>query len=198
MNLRFLRLFFRYLRAGRRGDAAAMKAAAFGSGAYSEIAQKLQQLEDPFPAIDLARLRDGPPESFGRHYVAFMEANRLKPLAVSADVAAALRPDHILEVRYPILHDAFHVLLGFDTTLPGELGVWSFVSAQHYSPAFDRAGRWGAALYPLIAPRQRAALRAAAERGRALAGRAPCLITAPLDRYWAEPIDDVRRRFGLG
>ena len=127
-----------------------------------------------------------------------MDANGLRPFLVSRHAADALWPEHTLEVRYPLFHDAFHVLLGFDTSLPGELGVWSFVAAQRYSRAYDRAGRWGRLVYPLVAPRQRGALRAAAERGRRLAAIAPCLIAEPLDRYWGEPLTAVRARFGLG
>jgi ubiquinone biosynthesis protein Coq4 len=174
-----------------------MKAAAFGARAYPEIAASLRGLSDPFPTIDLETLRAGPAQSFGRHYAAVMDANGLRPFSVSREVTDALWPDHVLEVRYPLLHDAFHVLLGFDTTLPGELGVWSFVSGQHYSPAFDRAARLGRALYPLIAPRQRLALRAAAAHGHLLATRAACLIVEPLDRYFLEPLDTVRARLGL-
>jgi ubiquinone biosynthesis protein Coq4 len=198
MNLRFAAQFIRHLRAGRMGDAAAMKAAAFGGPAYPEIAAKLRALGNPFPAIDLAALRAHPAASFGAAYAAFLDRNGLRPFTVSPEVAAELWPDHVLEVRYPLLHDAFHVLLGFDVTLAGELGVWSFVAAQRYSPSFDRAGRLGALLYPLAAPGRRAALRAAAARGRALGQDAVCLIAEPLEEYWATNLEEVRARCALG
>lgn len=198
MDLRFAVKFVRYLRAGRMGDAAAMKAAAFGGRAYPEIAARLRALRDPFPAIDLDTLRALPAQSFGAAYVAFLDRHHLRPFAVSPEVVAELWPDHVLEVRYPLLHDAFHVLLGFDVTLAGELGVWSFVSAQHYSPSFDRAARLGGFIYPLVAPGQRAALTIAASRGRALAAQAACLIAEPIEDYWAMRLEEVRARLGLG
>ncbi len=197
MNLRFAGKFWRYLRAGRTGDAAAMKAATFGARAYPEIAEKLRQLRNPFPVIDLDLLRKAPEGSFGRAYAAFLDRNDLRPFVVSEEVAEELWPEHVLEVRYPLLHDAFHVLLDFDVSLPGELGVWSFVAAQHYSPAFDRAGRWGAALYPLAAPHRRAALRAAVMRGRSLGAQANCLIAEPLELYWQDSLEEVREGFGI-
>jgi ubiquinone biosynthesis protein Coq4 len=197
MNLKFAWAFVRYLRAGRMGDAAAMKAAMFGARAYPGIAEKLRRLRTPFPAIDLDALRALPDTSFGRQYAAFLDRNGLRPFQVSPEVAEELWPDHVLEVRYPLLHDAFHVLLDFDISLPGELGVWSFVAAQHYSPAFDRAGRLGARFYPLVAPRKRAALAAAAERGRELGERAACLIAEPLEFYWQDPIEEVRAEIGI-
>lgn len=198
MNPAFLGKFVRYLWAGRMGDAAAMKAAMFGGRAYPEIAARLRGLRQPFPVIDLDGLRAAPADSFGRRYVEFLDRHKLRPLTVSPEIAAALWPDHVLEARYPLLHDAFHVLLDFDTSLPGELGVWSFVSAQHYSPAFDRAASFGALLYPLVAPGRRGELREAAARGRALARHASCLIAEPMEEFWREPIDAVRARFGLG
>ena len=197
MNLRFLLEAIRCWRAGRMGDSAGYKAAAFGGRAYPAIEAALRRLDEPFPAIDLDRLRGCPPGSFGQAYVAFMDANRLRPFLLSPEAATELGRDHVLEVRYPLLHDAFHTLLGFDTSLPGELGVWSFVAAQRYSPQFDRAGRLGALLYPIVAPGRRAALRAAAERGRRLARRAPCLIAEKLERSWAEPLPLLRARLGL-
>ena len=197
MNLKFAWDFVRYLRAGRVGDAAAMKAAMFGARAYPGIAEKLRRLCTPFPAIDLDALRALPDSSFGRQYAAFLDRNGLRPFQVSPEVAEELWPEHVLEVRYPLLHDAFHVLLDFDISLPGELGVWSFVAAQHYSPAYDRAGRLGARFYPLVAPRRHAALSAAAERGRRLGARAACLIAEPLELYWQEPIEHVREELGL-
>jgi ubiquinone biosynthesis protein COQ4 len=197
MNLKFAGAFIAHLRAGRMGDAAAMKAAMFGARAYPDIAEKLRLLRAPFPAIDLAALRALPEASFGRQYAAFLDRNGLRPFQVSPEVAEELWPEHVLEVRYPLLHDAFHVLLDFDISLAGELGVWSFVAAQHYSPAYDRAGRLGARFYPLVAPRRRSALAAAAERGRALGERAACLIAEPLELYWPEQIAQVRAELGL-
>lgn len=197
MNLKFAGAFITHLRAGRMGDAAAMKAAMFGARAYPEIAEKLRLLHAPFPAIDLEALRALPETSFGWQYAAFLDRNGLRPFQVSPEVAEELWPEHVLEVRYPLLHDAFHVLLDFDISLPGELGVWSFVAAQHYSPAYDRAGRLGARFYPLVAPVKRAALAAAAQRGRSLGERARCLIAEPLELYWSEPIERVREEFGL-
>ena len=133
MNLKFAGAFIAYLRAGRMGDAAAMKAAMFGARAYPEIAEKLRMLRAPFPTIDLGVLRALPEASFGRQYAAFLDRNRLRPFQVSPEVAEELWPEHVLEVRYPLLHDAFHVLLDFDISLAGELGV----AHRSVEPAHD-------------------------------------------------------------
>lgn len=184
-------------RQGLRGEAAVLKAAAFGATAYPELESRLRGLSEPFPTIDLDALRRLPAGTFGHAYATFMDANHLTPLSVSRELAAELSERSVLAVRYPIVHDAFHVLLGFDTSLAGELGVWSFVSAQHYGHAYDRAATLGRLFYPLVAPWQWRRLRASDARGQRLAERAVCLIEQAIQRYWQDPLSDVRRRFQL-
>jgi hypothetical protein len=196
-ELRLLGRAVRAFVAGRTGDAAAFKAAAAGARAHPGIAARLRALDDPLPRIDLDRLRSLPDGTFGRAYAAFMDANGLRPFAVSASVAEELAATHLLAVRYPMLHDAFHVLLDFDTTLAGELGVWSFVGAQRYGAAYERAALSGAVLYPLVVPWRLRELRAHRLRGRRLAATAACVIAEPLERWWAEPLDLVRARLGI-
>jgi ubiquinone biosynthesis protein Coq4 len=197
MNLRYLIRAIGYARKGRTGDAAAMKTAAFGNPAYPDVERALAALENPYPDIDLEALRAYPPSVFGRVYADHMDACGLRPFHVSHEVAAELGPSQILGVRYVLLHDAFHVLLGFDTSWPGEMGVWSFVSAQRYSPDFDRGVRLARRLYPLLAPRKKAELRAADARGQHLGESAPRLLMAPIETLFAMRLEDARRQLEL-
>jgi ubiquinone biosynthesis protein Coq4 len=187
----------RCFRAGRLGDAAAYKSAALVAEAPPDLDARLMQLETPLPRIVLAELRNLPAGSFGHAYARFMDEHRLTPLTISAPVAEELGRHHRLAVRYLLLHDAFHVLLGFDTRLPGELGVWSFVAAQGYSPTYRRAAAAARWLYALMAPTEWRALRAARRRGLALAREAECLIAQPIERHWRDGLDEVRRQLGL-
>lgn len=197
MNLRYLIRAISYARSGRTGDAAALKTAAFGNRAYPDVERELRALATPYPYIDLEALRTYPPDTFGRVYAEHMDACGLKPFHVSAEVAAELGPRQILGVRYVLLHDTFHVLLDFDTSWPGELGVWSFVSAQRYSHDFDRGVRLARKLYPILAPKKKAELRDAYERGTRLGASAPRLLMAPIETFFSKLIDDVRRDLGL-
>ena len=197
MRWRLLWRMFQSARAGRMGDAAALKGAALGSPAYPEIDAKLAALAEPFPAIDVEALRRLPEGTFGREYARFLDDQGLKPFIVSREVAEEVSCSSRLDVRYTLLHDAFHVLLGFDATLVGELGVWGFVSAQHYSPAYDRAVRMGRRLYPLIRPGRGPAWREAITRGETLARQAPCLIAEPLERLFPLPLTEARAQLGL-
>jgi ubiquinone biosynthesis protein Coq4 len=198
MHIPLISKAFRAYRAGRIGDAAVYKTAALGAPGYPGIERGLRTLDHLFPVIDLPALRLLDDDTFGRAYAQFIDGNKLQPLVVLADafvdIAGHAKP---LAVRYLLLHDAFHVLLGFDISLPGELGVWSFVGEQHYSPSFDRAATIARLLYPVIAPSQTGELRAARLAGMSLARSAPCLIVQPIDAFWEEPLISVRKRLGL-
>ena len=183
--------------AGQAGDPAAYKAAPLGTQAYADLDSTLAALANPLPAITLAELEAQPAESFGYTLAQFLQANQIQPLTLSSNARRELQDAPLLAVRYPILHDAFHVLLGFDTSLAGELGVWSFVAAQHYSPAFDRAawvGRW---FTRLITPWQWKRLYDYEQKGRRLGEQAVCVIAEPLEEFWALPLEEVRMRFNL-
>ena len=193
MDLALIVKAVRALRSGRVGDAAAYKAAAFASAAHPDVERRLRRLACPFPTIDLRELDALPIGTFGHAYVAFMHVRRLTPIVVSPEVADELVASHLLAVRYPIVHDAFHVLLGFGTDLPGELGVWTFVAEQGSCRSFERAAALARSLYPVVAPHRRAQLARARVRGLALARSAACLIAEPLETFWQDPLADVRR-----
>ena len=183
--------------AGNPGDTATYKAAALGTPAYGDLEQTLATLAHPLPEITLTELEAQSPGSFGHSLAQFLHHNHIQPLTLSPETRTNLQDAPILAIRYPIFHDAFHVLLGFDTSLAGELGVWSFVAAQHYSPAYDRAafiGRW---FTRLVTPWQQQRLNAYEQIGRTLGEQAACIISQPLEEYWSMPLQDVRQQFDL-
>ena len=197
MHLRYLIKALQSGFAGNSGDTAAYKAAALGTPAYGDLEQRLAALTRPLPEITLAELEIQSPGSFGHSLAQFLHNNHIQPLTLSPETRTHLQDASILAIRYPIFHDAFHVLLGFDTSLAGELGVWSFVAAQHYSPAYDRAafvGRW---FTRLVTPWQWPRLKTYEQAGRILGEQAACLIAQPLEEYWGMPLQDVRQQFDL-
>jgi len=102
-----------------------------------------------------------------------------------------------MPLRYALLHDAYHVLLGEATDWPGECAVWSFVSAQRYGPAFDRNGKIALVAYSLFHPMQRHRVHAAYERGKQGGEKAVCLITQIIEDYWSWPLVELRREWRL-
>lgn len=192
----FVFLAIQAYRQGQLGNVAAYKSAILGTQAYPEIAEKLSRLKTCFPHIDLATLRPLPAGTFGQIYAQHMDECHLTPLEISADVIASL-PDQSLGLRYTLLHDVFHVLLGYDTSLVGEMGVWAFVDAQHYSPSYQTAAWLAHYLYPLVIPHRYRQLRAIEQQSRRLGQQAACVIAQPLEDYWSDPLSTVRSRLGL-
>lgn len=78
---------------------------------------------------ELERLPDG---TFGREFARHMTANNL-----DVDFFPALAQDDLASYgidRVRRTHDLWHVLVGFDTRVPGELGLQAFTLAQLRAP----------------------------------------------------------------
>ncbi|MEM7136382.1 MAG: Coq4 family protein [Myxococcota bacterium] len=195
-RLQSLRKAVSAYRAGRIGDAAAYKAGLLQATPYPEVAEALSRLETPLPALSLDTLGECALGTLGRTYADHMRREDLTPLDLSDEARRDLG-EHVLGLRYTLLHDLFHVLLDFDTSWAGELGVWEFVGAQRYCPQYERAARWAWRVYPLLAPSEMSAFRANSARAKATAARASCIIAHDFTRSWAEPLDVVRVGLGL-
>lgn len=77
---------------------------------------------------DVAELLGLPAETLGGAYARHMTSRGLRP-----DFYDAVEPrdrNHYLRLRLRQTHDVWHVLTGFDTTLPGELGLQGFYQGQ--------------------------------------------------------------------
>jgi ubiquinone biosynthesis protein COQ4 len=192
MKLQLLVKSWQAYRARSLGDAVAYKAAALTEPGSAQLVAAIRQLRSPLPQIELAELAALAPQTFGHAYHAFMVANELTPLTISTPVVQELAAENVVAVRYVLLHDAFHVILGFDTSLAGELGVWTFVAAQGYSGTFARAATTARIVYPCLAIRQKEHLKAAVERATSLANAARPVLPMPLDEWWSLPLAEVR------
>lgn len=198
-DLSRFRLLFKAIQAyrqGHLGDVAAYKSAILGTKAYPQITAQLSTLEHCYPAIDLTQLGLLPTGSFGKSYAEHMAQYHLTPLRISPTVSDTLH-HYSLALRYTLTHDIFHVLLGYDTSLIGELAVWTFVGAQHYSPSYETAAKLAARVYPCLQPHHYRQFKAIALESRARAQSALCLIAQPFEQYWSEPLDEVRHQFRL-
>lgn len=178
------------------GDLAILKADALGAKATPAIEERLQGVVGYYPPIDLDYLLDLPVNSFGYAYAHHMTSNELQPFTVSAAMAEVAQRN-VFALRYAVTHDIFHVLLDFDTSYAGEIGVLAFAVAQNYS----QSQRWGLGiarwLYPLLAPGQTGAIRACQTRGRELGEQANFLLGYRFEDQWEQPLAEVRRELGL-
>lgn len=182
---------------GRIGDAGVYKSLALGVVASPATAAALATLAESLPVIELDALRVLPDGAFGRAYADHMDRFHLMPLKVSPGCRADIAGRAALGPRYTLFHDAFHVLLGCDTSLEGECEVWAFVAAQDYGPAFQKAGLASLVSYTLARPWRWRALREAYLRGRARGRRAAKLLALPLETLWPRPLAAVREELGL-
>ena len=185
------------LKSGRNlGDAAILKADALGSRCAPEVEARLEGVRGYLPSIDTEALKALPEGSFGRTYALYMESNKLSPFAVSPGLEEVVRRN-VFSVRYAVTHDIFHLLLGFDTTLAGEIGVLAFAAAQGYSRSLRTGLFLARVLYPLVAPRQIRAIRANVKRGWALGERAAFLLGVRFEERWETPLVAFKRELAL-
>ncbi len=137
-----------------------------------------------------------PPGTFGRAFADFCDANKIVPVRFTDAVADELRRMPAV-ARYLATHDMLHVLIGRDTSIPGELGVIGFGVGQGYF----RNGRLIYALQcvagSLIRPHQARRSLAELRAGYRLGQRAVNLLAEPLEEFFAEDLEALRGRLGL-
>lgn len=176
----------------RLGDVAVLKGELGRSRVRPEIEAELAAMSDPFPEVDLPSLAALPRGTLGREYAEFLSRCGLEPFRLSGTLPEEMLRKNLFVVRYGFAHDVFHVLTGFDTTLAGELGVWSFVAGQRYHWGHRLAVAIACLLYPLMAPRQIPRMWANRRRGYRMGRRAQSLISVPFERMWSRSIKDLR------
>ncbi|MGQ4650017.1 Coq4 family protein [Lyngbya aestuarii] len=184
------------LKSENLGDFAILKADILGARINPNIASKLQPLIGYHPLIDLEKLSHYPKDSFGREYADHMKINQLKPFNVSPELEEAAQRN-VFALRYVVTHDIFHVLLGFDTSYAGEIGVLAFAAEQNYSKSLKISLWLATILYPLLAPRQIKAIFANLHQGQKLGKTTEFLLDYRFEAHWQEPLKDVRVSLGL-
>ena len=181
----------------RIGDATVYKAELGGGRGYPEIEAQLDGVRGYMPRVDLEALARLPDGTFGREYARFLSANHLHPIVPTDRIDPDMIARNAFTVRYAIIHDMVHVITGFDTTWPGEVGVWAFIGAQRYSLGFRIASVVALLVAPLRTPlRLREAWRAW-QRGRAMGRRARLLLTQRLEERFEQRLSDVRAELGV-
>lgn len=188
---------FRELRAAMRdpdrlGDIAVYKSELGGFRATPRIEAALSSVEVLLPEVDPGALRDLPRGTVGREYAELLDANGLSPFRISERIQPELLRRNLFLARYSLLHDVFHVLTGFDTSLAGEAGVWAFVAGQRYRWSFWLVAFTACVAYPLARPWQVFRIWANAWRGARMGRRAKSLITMPIERLWPRTVAELR------
>ncbi|MGD1871783.1 MAG: Coq4 family protein [Mastigocoleus sp.] len=191
-----LKKAFKYQKSGKMGDFALIKADILGARVSPAIAEKLEKVIGYYPTINLKELINYPPGSFGREYAEHMISNNLQTLGISPELSdIALR--NVFAMRYLITHDIFHVLLGFDTSYAGEIGVLAFAVAQNYSKSQNISIWLAKLIYPILAPGQIREIFANLKKGKELGEKANFLLGYRFEEHWQESIEYIRHQLGL-
>jgi ubiquinone biosynthesis protein COQ4 len=145
--------------------------------------------------IVLADLKKLPEGTLGRVFAEHMLENHLDPEALpslgASDDLEFLRA-HLYET-----HDIWHVVTGFGTDVPGELGLQAFYLAQFpggLPSALLAAGFVNTVLYAFD---QRDVRMHAIVRGWLLGKRAKPFFGVRWAKWWERPLEDVRRELGV-
>lgn len=179
-------------------DIAVLKADAFGTRGNATCERRLAGLDRLDGADhDLDALAALPQHTFGYAYARFMLDNGLSPFVLTDEVAPEVRRRNAFAIRYATTHDMFHVLLGFDTSWPGELGVLGFAVGQGYTGWQVFAAVLAFVLYPFLCGFRVRALIRAWRRGLRLGRRASYLLALPLEQRFEEDLGDLRAELGL-
>jgi ubiquinone biosynthesis protein COQ4 len=188
--------FQAYRRSENLGDAAILKSEGFGATIDPAIAPHMSSVVGYHPKIDLDELSQLPAGTFGYEYAQHMKANNLRPFNISEGLEA-IAQRNVFALRYVVTHDIFHVLLGFDTSYAGEIGVLAFAAEQGYSRFLKVGLVLAKILYPVLAPRQFRQSIANVHLGQKLAREAEFLLGYRFEEHWDMPLEAVRVQLGL-
>ena len=185
-----------YFTKGEAGDAAFGEIKFYGIGLNPALKTRLQEFAGYYPTIDLEELAQLPEGTLGYEYAQHMKENNIQPLEISPDLKEEAERDPFA-LRYTVTHDIFHILLGFDTTYAGEMGVFGFTAGQNYSKMLKIAEPLILLLLCLIKPHKIRKIWSSDRTGKALGKQAECLLVYPFEKNWARPIEEVRAELGV-
>jgi ubiquinone biosynthesis protein COQ4 len=146
---------------------------------------------------DHEKLRALSPDSLGRAYLSLAERHGLNALDLIAYQHSASRDYARLDPlrqwfsdRLTVMHDLWHVLVGYDATQRGESAIVCFSIAQgiHYRPM---------PVYVLMLLTKRIVSPRIAWEALARGRRAVLLAAQPFEELLPQPLDRVRERLGL-
>ena len=216
---RFIRAVKDYYQHGETGDIAYLKIELLRIGSNTDLSTQLEDVAGIYPAIDLEELSQLPEGTLGYEYAQHMNQNNIHPLIISSDLIEAAKPAldsryngrkdlsasdprnalsrNPFALRFTATHDIFHVLLGFDTSYAGEVGVLGFMIGQGYSKFLQAYEPVVKHFYPFILRSQAQQIRANLDRGKALGKQAQCLLAYRFEDNWSRPIKGIRAELGL-
>jgi ubiquinone biosynthesis protein Coq4 len=178
------------------GDGAILKADALGAKFNPEVQEKMQAVIGYYPQINLDQLSKLPDGTLGKEYARHLQEKNLKPFNVSSDLKE-MGDKNIFALRYAVTHDIFHVLLGFDTSYAGEIGVLAFAAEQNYSKSLKISLWFARILYPILAPIQLKQILENIRKGKEMGRKAKFLLGYRFEDNWQRPLGELKAELGI-
>ncbi len=193
---RVIKALKNYFIEGNAGDIGLIESELYGIGLNPKVEAKLQDFVGYYPKIDLEQLSQLPEGTLGYEYAHHMHKCGIQPLEISEDLREEADRNPFA-LRYIVTHDIFHILLGFDTSYPGEMGVFAFTVGQNYTKMLNIVYPLVLLIFLIIRPTQIKKTLANNRRGKALGKQAECLLVYRFEENWARQISDIRDELGL-
>jgi ubiquinone biosynthesis protein COQ4 len=147
------------------------------------------------PTLDLDGLLALPVGSLGRVYAMHMREAGLDPAAIPT-LPAHNEFEYVSAHLYET-HDLWHALTGFGTDVAGELGLQAFYLRQFHGPLPFAILSAGLLNTMMFAANERDQRMDAIVHGWQLAKDVPSLFGIDWEALLPEPLEDVRRRYGI-
>ncbi len=148
------------------------------------------------PDYNVEQLLQFPAGSLGKEYGLFLKRNRITPIQFSGKYSD-LFDLYPVSIRYIQVHDIFHVLLGFETSILGELGVYSYIQQKNYSSSLNLAFQTGKMIAFMRHPLNPKRVQKAIDEGQKKALHSQELLTVPWENHFEEPLTNLREQYGL-
>jgi ubiquinone biosynthesis protein Coq4 len=146
----------------------------------------------PFDLPSLGALPEG---TLGREFYQFLKTNKIDPSSLPTRPHGT-NAEYIIAHLYET-HDILHVVTGFGTDVPEELGLQAFYAAQSPNPhalLLLGGGLVNTMLYNI--DKQDATMKAIV-RGWLLGKSSHLLFGTPWNELWEMPLAEVRKRLGI-
>jgi ubiquinone biosynthesis protein Coq4 len=147
------------------------------------------------PIPNIAKLRHSPVGTLGYAYARYMLETGFDP-AFYRRVKVASAADYLL-LRLRQTHDLWHVVTGFHTDVPSEIGLKAFELAQTRRPVAGVLVTGGFIKYFLQTPAQVNQMLAAIVRGYSLGLTAKPFLAQKWENHWDKPLVEWRAELGI-
>jgi ubiquinone biosynthesis protein Coq4 len=181
---------------GRAGDIGILKLDLFRLKGSAFWEDSVNQLPEIYPPIILEELKKCPKNSLGLELYSFMLKSNITPFKISKEYQHLIAKN-AFGVRMLAMHDIYHVLLGFNTTYAGEMGVWAFQRHKKFSTGITISYFAAKILYPIFSPKSFKEILAQNGKGRRLARESILDICFVYQDHWNQDISEIRKKLNI-